>query len=473
MSLASNVFKNTFYQIVGKGLGLLFGLATVALMTRYLGREGFGFYTIAVSYLQFFGTLVDFGLQMATAQMLSRPGVNESRLFGVILLLRLVSAVLFLGLGAGLIWLMPYPLEVKVGAMIAVFSFFFIALQSVIIGLYQKHLAMAEVAMAEIAGRATLFFGVWLAIMGDYGFYAVMISVALGSAVNFLWLFIKSKNYLRYRLIWDSALAYEIWQVSWPLAITISLSLVYFRADTIILSFFRPADQVGLYGSAYKVLEIVTQFPYLFLGLMLPLMSNFYIVAKELYHKTIQRSFDFLSIIAVPMVFGTWCLSEKIMVFIAGDAFISAGGPLAILIVGAGLIYFGALFGYALVSAGLQKKMISIYLFDAIFSLIAYLLFIPLYGFWAAAFLTVVTEAIITFGAWRVLSKETKFVLKFGVFGKTVLSAILMSGTLIFLRQESLLTLLLVGVLIYFSSLYVFGGYRRSDVMELLGVKKV
>lgn len=180
MSLASNVFKNTFYQIVGKGLGLLFGLATVALMTRYLGREGFGFYTIAVSYLQFFGTLVDFGLQMATAQMLSRPGVNESRLFGVILLLRLVSAVLFLGLGAGLIWLMPYPLEVKVGAMIAVFSFFFIALQSVIIGLYQKHLAMAEVAMAEIAGRATLFFGVWLAIMGDYGFYAVMISVANG-----------------------------------------------------------------------------------------------------------------------------------------------------------------------------------------------------------------------------------------------------------------------------------------------------
>jgi len=472
MSLASNVFKNTFYQIVGKGLGLLFGLATVALMTRYLGREGFGFYTIAVSYLQFFGTLVDFGLQMATAQMLSRPGVDEKRLFGVILLLRLVSAFLFLGLGAGLIWLMPYGLEVKSGAMIVVFSFFFIALQSVLIGLYQKHLAMAEVAMAEIAGRAILFFGVWLAIMGDYGFYAIMISVTLGSAVNFLWLFIKSKKYLRYQLLWDKKMALDVWHVSWPLAITISLSLVYFRADTIILSFFRPADQVGLYGSAYKVLEIVTQFPYLFLGLMLPLMSNFYITAKELYRQTIQKSFDFLSIIAVPMVFGTWCLAEKIMVFVAGKDFISAGGPLAILIVGAGLIYFGALFGYALVASGLQKKMIAVYLFDAVFSIVAYLLFIPLYGFWAAAILTVMTEAIITFGAWRILTKETKTILNFRVFIKAILASVLMSAVLLLLSGENLLTLLLVGVLVYFVSLYAFRGYRWSDISLLAGLKK-
>ena len=57
------------------------------------------------------------------------------------------------------------------------------------------------------------------------------------------------------------------------------------------------------------------------------------------------------------------------------------------------MIYFGALAGYTIVACGLQKKMISFYLFDAIFSLVAYLIFIPLYGYLAAAALTVATEA--------------------------------------------------------------------------------
>ena len=209
MSLASKIARNTLWQVMGKVLATILGLATVALMTRYLGREGFGYYTTIVSYLQFFGVLIDFGLQMATAQLLSRPGADQSKIFGNLIAVRLISALLFLGTGMLLVFVLPYPIIVKTGVAIASASFFFISLQSVLIGMYQKQMAMAEVAIAEVWGRLALLVGVWLSVYLNLGFYPVIAAVSFGSFVNFAWLFFKSKKLLAYRprlvrlLIWE------------------------------------------------------------------------------------------------------------------------------------------------------------------------------------------------------------------------------------------------------------------------------
>jgi len=472
MSLAAKIAKGTFYQIAGKFAGTLLGLAIIALMARYLGRAGFGYYTIIVSYLQFFGVLIDFGLQMTTAQLLARPGADQSKIFGNLLAVRLLSALVFIGVGSALVWLLPYPSEVKIGVGIAALSFFFISLQSVLIGLYQKHLAMAEVALAEIWGRLTLLIGVWLTTAFNWGFYPIIIAVSLGSFVNFLILYFSSQNYVRYRLSWDRKILREIWAVSWPLAITISLTLVYFRADAIILSFVRPPEDVGIYGAAYKVLEILIQLPYLFLGLILPLLSQFYLTSRPMFDKIFQKSFDFLAILAVPMVMGTWFLSTKIMAFIAGPEFAIAGQPLNILIIATGMIYFGALAGYTIVACGLQKKTIGFYLFDAVFSLIAYLIFIPLYGYLAAAALTVATEAIIAFSSYWLLWRRLGLLPQWRVFGKAVLASAVMCLALWLLPGQSLLTLITLAVVIYFAILYLLKGFDRQ-YLELMRQPKI
>lgn len=473
MSLAAKIAKNTIYQIIGKGAGMLLGLATVALMTRYLGRQGFGYYTIIISYLQFFGVLIDFGLQMTTSQLLAKSGANQSKVFGNLLAVRLLSALIFIGLGSIIVWFLPYPYEVKVGVGVAAFSFFFISLQSVLIGLFQKHLAMAEVAMAEVWGRLILLIGVWLTVTYNWGFQPIIIAIALGSFVNFIILYFKSQNYVRYRLAWDKKILKEIWDVSWPLAITISLTLVYFRADTIVLSLVRPAEEVGIYGAAYKVLEILIQFPYLFLGLLLPLMTEFFLVNKSLFNKILQKAFDFLAIIAVPIMFGCWILAEKLMVFVAGPEFAVAGQPLRILIVAMAMIYFGALFGYAIVATGQQKKMIGFYLFDAVFSLITYLIFIPIFGNLAAAILTVLTETLITIPSFWLIRKTTNFRLQFAVFFKAILASLVMCLFLIALIDQSVITLIIGGALVYFVVLYLLKGYRREDLVEMIGTKKI
>jgi O-antigen/teichoic acid export membrane protein len=51
MSLTGQVGRNTIVQVTGKVLGTILGLIVIALLTRYLGTEGYGQYTTVIAYL--------------------------------------------------------------------------------------------------------------------------------------------------------------------------------------------------------------------------------------------------------------------------------------------------------------------------------------------------------------------------------------------------------------------------------------
>lgn len=477
MSLAFRIVSNTFYQILGKIASTVLGLIAVAIMTRYLGQTGFGYYTTIVTFLQFFAVLIDFGLQMTAATLLGRPGADQQKIFNNIFTLRLVSALLLLGSAAGLVWLLPYPGIVKVGTLIASVSFLFIALQSVIISLYQKNFNLARVAIAEVWGRAILVLGTWLATLYatsfEQGLLLMIGAVVAGSLVNCSLLFASARRYVRVRLAWDWGVWRDIWTTSWPIALTIALTLVYFRADTLILSLMRPPEEVGIYGATYKVLDILVQFPYLFLGMLLPLLSNFFVSNRQLFATTLQKSFDFLLIIILPMIVGTIILGRPIMVFVAGQDFAVSGDIIKVLILAAGIIYVGALFGYGIVAAGAQKRMIKYYAVTAVAGLIAYVALIPIYSYWAAAWLTVATELAITLAAWWVLRRESGFSPSLRAAPKALLASAIMGGIVYALAGTPVVTVTIVGALVYGSVLVALGGLSWRSALELIKMRSI
>ncbi len=471
MSLFSRVAKNTIYQIIGKTLGTVLGLLTIGLMTRYLGQTGYGYFTTAIAFMQFFGVLADFGLQMATTQMISRPGADEKKIFNNIFALRFFSALIFLGLAAVLAWFMPYSLLIKQGITLISLSFLLIAMQSVLVSVFQKKMNMALTAMAEIWGRLILLAGVWLAVAFEKNLLFILGAVIAGNLINFLVLYRAALKYFPIKFAFDKKIWGDILHFSWPLAITISLTLVYFRADTIILSFFRPQNEVGIYGASYKVLEVLIQLPYLFLGLILPLLTNFFTLNKTLFNAILQKSFDFLIIITLPMVAATVVLGEKIMVFVAGPEFAISGAILKILIFATGAIYLGALFGYAIVACEQQKKMVKFYIFDAALALVLYFIFIPRYAYWAAAVITVLTELIIAVSAFYVLKKCAGTSLKLKTAAKALIASLIMTGVLYLIQGQNLAVLILVGLIIYFWGLYWLKGISKATITEMAKYK--
>ena len=473
MSIVANIARNTFYQAFSRFFGVIAGLLTVALMTRYLGQTGYGYYTTIVAFLQFFGVLADFGLQMTTTKILAEPETDNSQVFGNILALRIISSIIFLGSSVLIVWLLPYPLIIKQGISLASFSFFFISLQSIFISIFQKNLAMAKVAISEICSKIFLLLGVFLAVINNLGLLWIIVAIVAGNLIGFLILFFSSFKFFKFRPRIKLAIWRRIWKTMWPLALTIALTLIYFRADTVILALFRPQNEVGLYGATYKVLEVLVQFPYLFLGLILPLLTKFFLSNRLLFELIIQKSFELMMIIIMPMVFSVLILGDKIMVFIAGPEFLISGILLKILIVAVALIYIGALFGYAIVAAELPKKMIKFYFIDAVISIVLYLIFIPQFSYWAAAVITVFTELIITIASYYVLKKYTRLkITKWPIMAKTFLASLLMALALLLLINQNLLTLIVIGLIIYLWALYLLRGFSKQQVLEVINLRK-
>ncbi|MBN1584870.1 flippase [Candidatus Uhrbacteria bacterium] len=470
MSLTNRILGNTVMQVGGKFAGTFFGILTVMVMTRHLGLEGYGQFTTATSFLQFFGVLADFGLTLTLMRMIARPGADETGLSGNVFGLRLLSAVACFG-GAALLGLaFPYPPIVKLSIAVGSLSFLFMSLTSVLGGVFQKRLATARFALAEVFGRLLLFMGVLLVGWLGYGLLAVILMLVLGNALQFAMSWVFLRRLVPVRPLFEMSVWREIVSESWPIGVTTALNLVYLKGDVIVLSLFRSQSEIGVYGAAYKVLDVITVIPVVFMGLVMPVLAAAWSSGdRSLFSRRLDRSFGFMTMLALPLAAGAWAVSDDLMVLVAGTDFVRSGPILAILMVGAAMVFWGGLFGHAIVSLGLQRKIIWAYAADAAVSFALYFALVPDYGNVAAAWVTVFSEAFIAVATAAMVLGRSRARLSLSLPAKSFLASGLMYAALLALPDFHVLLRVLSGTVVYFGLLFLMGGLKREMLVGVLG----
>lgn len=479
MSLAKKIAHNTLIQITGKILSTVLGLFSLALITRYLGQAGFGEYTTITTFLTFFAVIADLGLTLITVQMISGDIKDENKILNNLFSLRLISALFFVGLAPLSVFFFPYSTTVKIGVLITALSFIFPALNQVFIGLFQKKLNMDKSSLAEVISRLVLLGGIILSEKLGYGLTGILITSVLASGSSFLLHYIFSLKFATIKFEFDLSLWKKIVSRSWPLAITIVLNLIYLRADTLILSLFKNSEVVGLYGAAYRMIDVLTTLPFMFAGLILPILTAAWLENNhDSFKKILQKSFDFMAIIAIPLVIGAQFLADQIMIFIAGRDFVMAGEILKILIFSVAAIFLGTMFSHAVIAINKQKKMIRFYVFTSISSLIAYLILIPRYSYYGAAAVTIYSEVMIAIFSAYCIFKYSHFFPSLKVFLKAFLASVLMGGFIYLVPIKyqtnifSLILILIVAILLYFVALYFLGGVKSDELKAILKKQK-
>jgi len=110
-----------------------------------------------------------------------------------------------------------------------------------------------------------------------------------------------------------------------------------------------------------------------------------------------------------------------------GIDFIQAAPVVAVLIPAIFMIFIGNLCGRSLIALDMQKKSMFLYFFGAILNIVTNLIFIPKYGFIAAAWTTVATEAFVTIGMCFLLYKNNVFKINFMPILKRIILTIILS----------------------------------------------
>ena len=471
MSLTKKIAHNTIAQIIGKIISTLLGLIAIGMMTRYLGAEQFGWYITAISFLQFIGIMTDFGMTPVTAQMMSEEKFDKQKLFRNLLGFRFVTAILFLGLAPLIALFFPYNREIKIAIGFTSLSFMAIAMNQVLVGLYQTKLKMHIVSIGEVIGRVALIGGIWFVIRQGYGFLPIMGAVTVASLVYTVLLWVRGREVTPIGLAFDR----EIWRAiitkMWPIAISVIFNVVYLKGDVVLLSLFVSQADVGIYGAAYRVLDVMTQSAMMLMGVLLPLLAFSWSRGdKAEFKKRYQQAFDAMMLFALPMMTGAVVLSQPIMTFIAGPKFASSGYILAILSIAVFGVYLGAVFGHTAVAIDKQKQTMWIYMSDAVITLIGYLVFIPRYGLLGAAWMSVFSElyaGMLLFLTIRHYSGER---LRYHTLGKIFLASLAMGAALFFLNDLHVLWRILIGIALYGGFILALRTVSRETLREILSV---
>ncbi|MCX6780842.1 MAG: flippase [Candidatus Magasanikbacteria bacterium] len=432
MSSTRLVAKNSMIQLVGKAISTALGVAVVALVTRALLPSGFGQYTKVITFLSFFGIVADLGLTLITAQMISEHGADESKIVRSIFSFRIISSFVFFALAPIAAIFTPYAPLVKFGIALTAFSFFFVSLYQTLIGVFQKHLVMQYPMIAEIGGRIILFGVTSYAVWSGGGLLWFLGAVVAGNLANFLLVVIFARRFIDFGLFsfdWDRAIIREMWHRSLPIAVSIIFNLIYLKADMLILSFVRPDFEVGLYGAAYRVIDILMMVPVMLMGVILPIATGAWSAGDATRAgRALQKTFDAFMLYAIPVVCGGWLVAPRLMALVAGASFTSAGAPLRILLLAFFAATMSTLFGHFIVALQKQRRVVWVYGTDAVLSLAAYIIFIPLFGMVAAAWATVGSELYAAVMLGTVVLRTTGRKINFTILWRVLISTVLMCG---------------------------------------------
>jgi len=474
MTIIRKIAYNTIFATGARIIAVALSLVNLGLITRYLGKEGFGNYSLILAFLYIFNILADLGLYSLMTREISRSGVDEKKIASNIFTIRVIALLLFLSLGIVFAWFFPYTGQVKLGIIIVSLSYFFLSASQVLMGVFQKYLRIDRAGLADIGGRLIQLGLVIAFIHFNLGFFSILWALVIGCVGNFILNWFFARKHLPLTIDFDFSLWKQLIKSAIPIAASLVLTLIYFKFDSIFLSLkfinrhsINPIIDVGIYNVAYKILEGLIFFPAMFVGLIMPLLSKFAFSDLNEFKKIFQKTLDVLVIFIVPLVVGLLMLALPIVVLIGGQQFVASALVLKILSFAIGLIFLGNLFGYSIIALNKQKTGAWIYLSGMIFNIITNLIFIPKYSYFAAAVITVATELLVTILMVYLIYRTIHCFPRFKLI-KPLIAGLVMAAFLYLFNNWNILLLVGGGVIIYFATLFLIKGIKKEELSLLL-----
>jgi O-antigen/teichoic acid export membrane protein len=461
------VASNTAVQVAGRVVMLGIGLVSIAVITRYLGPDDYGRYTLALTYMQLFAVLADVGLFTIVVRDISRDPARTEELVGNTLTLRLLLSAAVIALAAAISLLLPYDPDVRTAILLAGLPLLFGMLNSTFVTVLQSRLRMGRAVVGDVLGRAVGLAAVGLVAALDLGFYAVMGAAAAGALATAVTTMLLTRPLARIRFRAQPAVWRGLLRAALPLGVALAVNELYFRADTLIISLYEPYEQVGLYTLAYRMLELTLVFGTVFLTTTFPLLSQAVASDEPRARRTIQLSTELLVILGAPLVAGGLAVAPDLVELAAGDEFGDAATPLRILLAAGALAWVNGVFGYALIAKERQMSALWLNLSALAFNVGLNLLLVPRYGIVVAAAVTVASEVLILAGSYVLMRRYFDFFPAPRTLIPALVAAAAMGGLLWALQDAPLVVLIPLGAAVYAGILWATSPASRELVTGL------
>ncbi len=465
MNTIQRIAKNTAALFAAQFVVSILGLILSLFIARSLGDVIFGKFSFALAFVTIFTVFSDFGYNTLLIREVAKDKSQASKYLNNVLCIRALLSLVIFALIVITINVIGFPADTKnviylLGIYILITSFS--AVFKVTFRAFEKMEYEAGITIFTNIIRVSL--GLLVLFLG-YGLIELALVFLFSGVLDLLFGFLVcERRFVKPKIELD----FEFWKntikIAFPMGMLSLFALIYIRIDTIMLSMMKGDAVVGWYNAAYNLVLAFTLIPQLFMNAIFPLMSSYYVSSKDSLKRAYEKSFKYLFILGLPLAVGITLLPERFILLLYGEQFYPSIIALQILAWDILLIFLFMCFGFILVLIDKQNQMAVIAGCAAFINVILNLFLIPSFSYVGAAIATIITETILIFLYFMLISKNFYKLSISKMVTKPLIATSIMGFFVYYLTNINLFLLILLAVLVYFISLYFVKGFSKEDL---------
>jgi O-antigen/teichoic acid export membrane protein len=465
LSLA-RVAQNTAILIVLRVVMPAFGLLLVLALSRHLGAEGLGRYSLVFSILYFFNTLGPLGLNAIITREGARDRAGIQLILSNALLLSTIASVVLTIAMAGLGYVLDYDVQTRQALMLLSLS-----VVPFTIGLLFESVFVALEKMQHIAATMSIeyLFKVGVAVVLVYlgfGLQAVLVSAIVGRVLACaLGVLLLRQEGIRISWRRDNATIERLLKLAPTFVMITVFASLYWRIDIVMLSKLQPIGEVGYYSAAYRVFDLAMVVPY---SLCLALYPNVAAAAQSdrpLLATLGRSTMRYLVAMTLPAAVCTSVFSGPLLQLLYGPGFADAIPTLSALMWT--LVFYGVVryHAYVLVAANCQRVDLWLNIVMSAVNIGLNFVLIPRYSHLGAAFATLIS--ILAYGAiqyWYLRTRLPGYAAPFSVPPIIPIASLAVGSMVWWMKDVNALLVIALAILVYGALLLAGGFFTRAEL---------
>lgn len=462
--------KNIFSLGASRVITGLLSFVAFIFLTQYLGTEGAGEYALVLAYYTIFSLLADLGVTRYVIKKISEDKSAVPLLVGNFFIVQFFLSLVVVGVFFALPRLLHFDEAITHAMWVAGLGLFAGSLAAPLSAVVQAYERIHVVAGVNFIN--TLINASWMAAaiifrLDIVFLFAVFIAVGLlDIAIYYRY----SRRLTGVRFVPDAGLMRSMIRLGIPFAFISGFEMVIAKIDVVIQIFFVPFHDIGLYATAYKLIDALNFVPAVVAISLFPYFARMQDMADAEIRHTVEELNRYLVALAIPMGVGGTILAEKIILTIFGEPFTGAVLSFQILIWATALTYIYAVPNIIMIAKRVRQS-IGILATLTVFNAALNVIFVPRYGIVASAVLTVATYFLYAV-AYSVYTRRLLAFSLLRFFPVPLAASAVMGAVLYLLRDLHVVLLIAAGAAAYLPLLVAVRYLRREDLDFLKSIFK-
>ncbi|PIR47955.1 hypothetical protein COV06_00960 [Candidatus Uhrbacteria bacterium CG10_big_fil_rev_8_21_14_0_10_50_16] len=470
----SQLAKNTAYLTaasIGQKIVAFFYFAVIA---RMVGVEFTGKYFLALSLTTMVGVIADFGLTSVLIRDIAKRPDEQEGLLAHVIGLKLGLSLLAVAIVVALSFALGYDELTRTlmytASLVMVLDTFHLTFY----GVFRGHHRLGTESIGIFIGQlVTLLIGVVSLIISPNLLFLIVALIG-GSLWNVLFAAtrLSRMGIHPFRLSFSRQKAKRLLRVALPFALAAIFVKVYSTADSILLERFLGDEGVGLYSIAYKLTYAFQFLPMAFVAALYPTLST--LVHKkdtEQLTSVFHSALWYMSLLAVPVVFGIATTADLIVPLVYGSAYFGSILPLQLLVFVLLFIFLDFPIGSLLNADDRQGTKTLIMFWTMIINVVANIVLIPRLGILGASTAALLSFAFMfivgLFAVRKTLRLEARSIL--ARIGPVLLSGLCMATVVLSTKPVLGILTIPLGGAVYVTCLFLF---RSVSLESFRNVKR-